>query len=159
FNRVMAGEMDGYSLRKRFVRKDNRVVHAKISVKCVRDAEGKVEYFIGIMQDLTEHHRMEHGYARSRNFLEHLTSVTPDWLAVYDLVDQQLIYINRTIASAVGFALQQLNDQGDPATLFVHPEDVGRVRAFFTGMPSAADEEVRSIEHRIRHADGSYRWM
>ncbi|WDT79596.1 MAG: PAS domain S-box protein [Candidatus Manganitrophus sp.] len=36
FNRVVAGEMDGYSIDKRFIHKDGRVIHGTMSVKCLR---------------------------------------------------------------------------------------------------------------------------
>ena len=36
FEGVMAGRSDGYALDKRFLRKDGSIVHATISVKCVR---------------------------------------------------------------------------------------------------------------------------
>ena len=36
FNRVLAGEFDGYTLEKRWVRKGGRVIDSIISVKCVR---------------------------------------------------------------------------------------------------------------------------
>ncbi len=54
FDRVMAGECDGYSLDKRFIRKDGQVVHATISVRCVRRADGAVDYFAALLQDITE---------------------------------------------------------------------------------------------------------
>ena len=44
FNRVRRGD-DGYSLDKRFIRKDGRVIYATISLKCLRLADGSVDYF------------------------------------------------------------------------------------------------------------------
>jgi PAS domain S-box-containing protein len=41
FDKVMAGEIDGYGLIKRFIRKDGGVIHAAMSVKCHRDAAGR----------------------------------------------------------------------------------------------------------------------
>lgn len=59
FNRVMTGEIDGYSLDKRFIRKDGQVIDATISVKCVRCADGSVDYFIALLQDITARKRAE----------------------------------------------------------------------------------------------------
>lgn len=53
FNRVIAGEFDGYSLEKRFLKKGGEPVPASIAVHCVRDAAGAVEYFVALIQDLT----------------------------------------------------------------------------------------------------------
>jgi len=52
--RVLSGETDGYSIEKRFVRKDGEVVHAVVAVRAVRDSGGAVEYFVGLLQDVTE---------------------------------------------------------------------------------------------------------
>ena len=54
FNRVLVGEIDGYSLDKRFIRKDGRVIYATISLKCLRLADGSVDYFLALVQDITE---------------------------------------------------------------------------------------------------------
>lgn len=59
FNQVMAGELDGYTLDKRFVRQDGQIIYATISVSCLRRADGSVDYFVGLLQDITERFRAE----------------------------------------------------------------------------------------------------
>jgi PAS domain S-box-containing protein len=54
FNRVLAGEIGGYSMDKRWIRKDGRVIDTIMSAKCVRRADGSVDYFVGLVQDITE---------------------------------------------------------------------------------------------------------
>jgi PAS domain S-box-containing protein len=54
FDRVLAGEIDGYTIDKRFIRKDCQIIHTTISVKCMRRADGAVEYFVALLQDITE---------------------------------------------------------------------------------------------------------
>ncbi len=54
FNRVMAGESDGYSIDKRFVRKDGESIWTSLSVRCVRLAGGAVDYFVGLLLDITD---------------------------------------------------------------------------------------------------------
>lgn len=53
FNQILAGEIDGYTLDKRFIRKDGQVIHATIAVKCMRRADGTIEYCAGLLQDIT----------------------------------------------------------------------------------------------------------
>ena len=59
FNRVLAGEMDGYSLDKRWIRKDGQIMDGTMSVKCLRRADGSVDYFVALLQDITERKRAE----------------------------------------------------------------------------------------------------
>ncbi|MEH2035713.1 PAS domain S-box protein [Nostoc sp.] len=59
FNLVVAGEIDAYSLDKRWICKDGRVIDSTISVKCVRREDGSVDYFMALLQDITEAKRVE----------------------------------------------------------------------------------------------------
>src|SRR5712671_1605009 len=45
FERVVAGDIESYSIDKRFVHKDGRAIDTTISVKCVRRADGAIEHF------------------------------------------------------------------------------------------------------------------
>jgi PAS domain S-box-containing protein len=54
FERVVAGETDGYSLDKRFIRKDGEIIHASISVGCIRKTDGSIDHFVALVQDITE---------------------------------------------------------------------------------------------------------
>jgi PAS domain S-box-containing protein len=79
FNRVMAGEIDGYSMDKRFIRKDGQVIHATISVTCVRSQcsgahgarlDGPVDYFVSLLQDITGRKHAEEALERAHAELE-----------------------------------------------------------------------------------------
>ena len=70
FNRVLAGEFDGYTLDKRWICKDGRVIYSTISVKCVRRPDGAPDYFVALLQDITARKQTEESLARSRVELE-----------------------------------------------------------------------------------------
>ena len=57
--RALGGEMDAYSLEKRYFRKDGSVVWAKVSASLVRGPEGEAEYFIGVVEDITQRKEAE----------------------------------------------------------------------------------------------------
>lgn len=65
FNRALAGEIDAYRLDKRFIRKDNRIIDATISVKCVRRDDGSVDYFVALLEDITKRKRAEEALRES----------------------------------------------------------------------------------------------
>ena len=54
FKRIAAGEIDHYTQEKRFVRKDGRVVHANIFVRCFRRKDGTMDHFLALIEDITE---------------------------------------------------------------------------------------------------------
>ena len=70
FKRVMAGEIDGYVMDKRWIHKDGQVIDATISVKCLRRADGTVDYFIALLQDITTRKQAEAALQRAHNELE-----------------------------------------------------------------------------------------
>jgi PAS domain S-box-containing protein len=65
FNKVMAGEMDGYTIDKRWICKDGAVIDSTISVKAVRNEQGTVQYFVGLLEDITDWKRAEQSLANA----------------------------------------------------------------------------------------------
>jgi len=56
---VMNRRIEGYSLEKRFLRQDGSLLHASISTRCVRRPNGVVDYFVTVVQDITERKQAE----------------------------------------------------------------------------------------------------
>lgn len=59
FHRVLRGETDGYLLDKRFIRKNGEAIYASISVRCVRRTDGSIDYFVALVQDITDRKQAE----------------------------------------------------------------------------------------------------
>ena len=59
FNQMLAGKTQGYSLEKRFISADNRVLSTELSVAGVRDDAGRLRYFVALVQDITERKQAE----------------------------------------------------------------------------------------------------
>jgi PAS domain S-box-containing protein len=89
FNRVMAGETDGYTMDKRFVRKDGSALHAAIAVRCERDAQGRAERFFAMVEDIDQRKRAEQELARHRDELELLVQERSHELVVARDVAQE----------------------------------------------------------------------
>ena len=59
FQAVLRGESDGLSIEKRYVRKDGSVIHAFVSARAVRTSDGAIDYFVVIIEDITERQRTQ----------------------------------------------------------------------------------------------------
>jgi PAS domain S-box-containing protein len=57
--RLLAGEIDTYSMEKRYIKKDGSIVWINLTVSLVRDPNGAPEYFIGVIEDISERKRAE----------------------------------------------------------------------------------------------------
>jgi PAS domain S-box-containing protein len=69
FGRVLAGEIDGYTLEKRWICKHGRVIHSIMAAKCQRRADGSVDYFVGLVLDITERKHAEEELRRTATYL------------------------------------------------------------------------------------------
>jgi PAS domain S-box-containing protein len=54
FDQMMAGEINQYSIDKRYIRKDGSTIYTNLGVGCVREPNGKVDFIVAIIQDITE---------------------------------------------------------------------------------------------------------
>ncbi|MDP2240702.1 MAG: EAL domain-containing protein [Burkholderiales bacterium] len=68
FERVMRGESEGYTMDKRFIRKDGTVVFATIDVKCIRKPDGAVDFFVATVQDISGSKAAEAKFQRLTRF-------------------------------------------------------------------------------------------
>ncbi|MBF0230768.1 MAG: PAS domain S-box protein, partial [Desulfamplus sp.] len=54
FDRMLAGEIDNYSMDKRFIRKDGTIVYTNISISCLRNQDNSVNLVLSSYLDITE---------------------------------------------------------------------------------------------------------
>ena len=84
FNRVLSGQIDGYEIDKRFIRKDGQVIYAAISVKCLRKTDGSVDYLVGLLQDITERKEMESTLRNKQELLQKIFETIPVMITIYN---------------------------------------------------------------------------
>ncbi|SLN12031.1 Blue-light-activated histidine kinase 1 [Roseivivax jejudonensis] len=95
-SRVIDGRADEYALRKRYIRKDDEIVWVNLTVGCVRNSAGDVDYLISAIEDIdaqiaTEAQRdilVQELHHRVKNILATIQSVASHTLrASTDLSD------------------------------------------------------------------------
>ncbi|HEX5843639.1 MAG TPA: EAL domain-containing protein [Pseudomonas sp.] len=67
-DQVMSGAREGYELERRFLLPDGNLVHARLSLRAVRHATGRVRMFLLLVEDISERLQAE---ARYRTMIEH----------------------------------------------------------------------------------------
>ena len=154
FNQVMAGEIDGYTMDKRWIRKGGRIIDTTISAKCVRNHDGSVEYFVSLIQDVTERKRAEQAMrdseAKFRALAENVPSLV--WTCT---AEQQWDYVNPRFVRYSGCARESF--LGAWRLDLIHPEDhAGTLAAWSRGTREGVPVVV---ELRMRRHDGAWRWF
>lgn len=54
FTKLLASEIDGYSLEKRFISRTGKVITTMLVVRCARNEDSSVDYLISMIQDISK---------------------------------------------------------------------------------------------------------
>jgi PAS domain S-box-containing protein len=155
FNKVLAGEIDRYSLDKRFLRKDGTTLWTLLSVSCVRRPDRSVDCFVAILNDITERKQAEQALAETRSILQAAMDQSPAGIAIADAPSGKLRYVNdagllirgldrETVVNGVGVDLyvaswQILDLDGTPLA----PDAVPLARAILYGEKNSRQFIIR----------------
>ncbi|HEU4457226.1 MAG TPA: PAS domain S-box protein, partial [Longimicrobium sp.] len=152
--RVLAGEISGYSMEKRYLRPDGGAVWADLTVAPVRDEAGKPAYFVSVVHDIQARKEAERRLAESEARLRFLSEMIPQmvWSTRPDGFHD---YYNSRWFEYTGLSYEDSSGPGWMEVL--HPDD--RERAGRRWLHSLRTGEPYSIEYRFRRRDGEYRWF
>ena len=78
---LMRGDLSSYSLEKRYLRKDGSLIWIDLSVSLQRDAAGRPDYAIAILQDISQRKRLEEETRRARETAEAANRAKDEFLA------------------------------------------------------------------------------
>ena len=113
FNRVLAGDNEGYRLKKRFLRKDGSIIYISLYVRCIRNPDGSVKHILALLQDITEQKRAEDALRLSgetlrvrKNELENKTTTLSGLLQHIEIEKKQIK--NNVTSNVVGLLLPLL---------------------------------------------------
>lgn len=100
--RVRAGESDGYTMEKRYIRRDGEVVWVDLAVGVVRDAEARPLYLVATARDITIRKRTEAALQRAleeaeaaRRLLDALMESIPVGITIADAPDARIRAVSR----------------------------------------------------------------
>lgn len=119
-------------------------------------------------EDITDRKRTEEKLelinqqlVESQQYAQQIVDATPDIITIYDLEKGDSIYMNRTIGTLLGYTIQELKEMGHKgrAEKVIYPDDLPALNAFNESMKGASDQEVRSVEYRVRCKDGDVLWI
>ena len=121
----------------------------------VQDRQRQLEHESAVRQ------RAEASLADSKRMFERMAEATPDLLYVYDLGAGRNVYINRGGERTLGYSAGQFQSFGGRLNEgLIHPDDLPDCLADLARFAEhGRDDDVLDHQFRVRHADGSYRWL
>lgn len=155
---VLAGEIQSYTLEKRYFRKDGAIVWINLSVSLVRGADGAPDYFISVIEDITERKRTEAALGESTRKLGSIVNSLSGFVyRCLNAPDWPTEYVSQGIFDVTGYPAE---DFISGKQLFGHcvvPADQERV---WTEVQKAvAVRRPYVLEYRIHTASGQMHWV
>ena len=106
---LLSGARDSYRLSKRYLRPDGSVIWGDLSVSCVRDPAGRVEYAIAQIVDVTERVRAQAAADRRERLLRSIIDGSPVAMGVTTTAGR-FVRVNRAMAEFFGRRLEEFAD-------------------------------------------------
>ncbi len=154
FRRMAAGELDSYTVEKRFIHKLGHTFWARLTLSLVRDAAGQPDYEIAVIEDITSRKQAEEALRESERRLRELADSMPQLVWAADEAGA-LTYVNRQLAEQIGLPLEQV--VGDAWVQVLHPEDRNKALPYWRHCVETG--ERFQTEYRLRTSSGEYRWF
>jgi PAS domain S-box-containing protein len=123
---LLAGEIDTYSMEKRYLRKDSSLVWINLTVSLRRYPDGEPRYFIAAVVDISARKQAETALQESYNLLHSIINATPDSIFVKNLQHRYLLS-NSVRASLFNKSVEEIFGKDDS---FLFPPDLcGKIQA------------------------------
>jgi diguanylate cyclase (GGDEF)-like protein/PAS domain S-box-containing protein len=93
FNKLLANEIEGYGIEKRFITGTGKVIPTKLVVGCLRKVDGSIDYVMAMVEDLSQN-KADAEKIEQLAFFDPLTQL-PNRHLLHDRLNQALVYSAR----------------------------------------------------------------
>jgi len=149
------GTISGFEFRA--LRKDKSIIWVSVAARTVRDTDGNLLYFEGFLSDITARKQAEEALRESQESYALAVRGANDGLWDWNLREGQIHFSTRW-KEMLGAGPDDIGTLPEDWFKRVHPDDLDSLKAAIAAHREGLTPHFE-IEHRIRHADGTYRWM
>jgi PAS domain S-box-containing protein len=156
--RLLAGEIDAYSMEKRYIRRDGSSIWAVLTASLVRNADGSPAYFISIVDDISQRKRIESELQEKqyRTQLAFEASRAATW--VVDFTRGSLEQFDERARELAGLNENRSEWPAGTFCSLLTPQDREKMLAA-QAATRAAPGPGPTVEYRIVRTDGEPRWL
>lgn len=123
--RMLANEIQSYSMEKRFIRKDRKIVWIELTVSLVRAENNSPKYFIYVIQDITKRKMLDERREKAEwtllNAYEYLEEVVSERTLELALRNKELTQVNEQLQELnklkANFTAMLVHDLKSPLTV------------------------------------------
>ncbi len=93
-------------------------------------------------------------------FIQKITDSSPNLIYVFDIEKELNIYYNKEIFSLLKYSQEDIESYENRFfSTIIHSDDIEQVHKYHLDMVTAIDDEIRTIEYRIKRKDDVYIWL
>jgi PAS domain S-box-containing protein len=156
--RLLAGEIENYSMEKRYYRKDGSIVWVSLTVSVTRKADGSPDYFVSVVEDISARKQAEEKLREREERLSLASWISRLGVFEWDEQADRAVWENERMYEIFGHT--RADGALGKARLierYVHPDDAATFeQALADGMKSGRPFHAF---FRIRRKDGALRWL
>jgi len=156
--RLLAGEIENYSMEKRYYRKDGSIVWVNLTVSATRKGDGSPDYFVSVVEDISARKQAEEKLREREERLSLASWISRLGVFEWDEQADRAIWENERMYEIFGHTRAD-GALGNARLIerYVHPDDAATFeQALADGMKSGRPFHVF---FRIRRKDGALRWL
>ncbi len=155
YSQLFKGEIASFTLTKRYIRKDEKVIWVKVTVSAIHDNGINAETAIVMVQDITAEKMATAEVVRSEYKYRTLIENANDGIGLFDVNFKPVLY-NTSLYQVLGFDLESYLKIDHSKYELFHPDDTSSVKKAFEDVKLGKKSR---IEKRLRHQDGTYRYF
>jgi PAS domain S-box-containing protein len=156
YQRRLAGDLSEQSMTVRLVRADGDVRWLEAHSVPV-DWEGRPAV-LAFLAEVTERETERRRAAERERMLQRVAELSPNFIFIYDYELGRDVYINRSVAAALGYdAAQEAELQPYPFARLCHPDDIDAAMDRDARWSDPREGQIDSVEFRLRDAAGRWR--
>lgn len=107
FENILSGHIDMYFLEKRFIRKNKDIIWVNLSVCCVRKPDRSVDYFVALLQDITDTKRSQTEKLEAEKRYQDLFNLSRDGIVTVD-TSMRIVEANEAYCEMLGYTIEEL---------------------------------------------------
>ncbi|MFO7628818.1 MAG: PAS domain-containing protein [Prochlorococcaceae cyanobacterium] len=159
---LKANRRQSYCQRKRFLRADGTILWGDLHMGCVRHSDGSVQLFVAQIVDVSEAVKVQAALTAKeqeyRQLAERLDLACESvGLGIYDAdLASGAVFFSAGFQRNLGYEPGDWSARQEEWFTRLHPEEQLILESEYQAVQ---DGSQSSLEYRMRHRDGSYRWF
>jgi len=115
---------------------------------------------LSIVRDISERKKSEEIIRERENLILAISESSPDLIYVYDFELKKIIFTNKPSLDILGYSDDEFVEiNWNLMKNVCHPEDLPKIKEHLKKCTQAKDNELVTLEYRVRKKDGDYAWF